>query len=124
MNPRITPQQLVRIVAVGLIVLAVLLAIIHSRRAEDAGLLAPLEPQVAQSLATELERCRTIAPDETAVLDSCRRVWSENRRRFLAPAKSRSNPSLELDPNAPTATAKIQDRVLPKEFERQQGEAR
>lgn len=124
MNPRITPQQLARIVAVGLIVLAVLVAIIHSRRAEDAGLLAPLEPQVAQSLAAELQRCRTVAPEETAVLESCHRVWGENRRRFLAPAKSGSNSSLELDPNAPTAPAKIQDRVLPKEVERSQGEAR
>ena len=124
MNPRITPQQLARIVAVGLIVLAVLVAIIHSRRAEDAGLLASLEPQVAQSLATELQRCRTVAPEETAVLESCRRVWSENRRRFLAPAKSPSNSSLELDPDAPTPPAKIQDRFLPKEVERQQGEAR
>ena len=39
----ITPQQFTRIAAVGLVVLIAVVAVIHSRRGEDAGVLAPLE---------------------------------------------------------------------------------
>jgi conjugative transfer region protein TrbK len=45
-------------------------------------------PAVNDPLAADLARCRDITAQQLAADDTCRRVWAENRRRFLAPAKS------------------------------------
>jgi conjugative transfer region protein TrbK len=113
MTMHITPQQLVRIAAVGFVVLAATLAVTYSRRGEDAGVIAPFEHERADSLAKELARCRTITPDETVALDNCRHAWAENRKHFFAPAKSTQTQA--PTPSAAIAPAKSQDRVTPVE---------
>lgn len=119
MTRHITPQQLVRIAAVCFVVFAAAVALTHSRRGEDAGIVVPFEREQADALATELARCRTVTPDETAALDNCRRAWAENRKHFFAPAKSTE--AQAPAPSAAAAPAKTQDRVTPVEA---QSEAR
>ena len=121
--PHLTPRQLTRIAAVGLVVLIVALTIVRSRHSEQAVVLAPLEHRDAETLVEELARCRTITSDEIAALDACRRTWAENRRQFFGSAISPRSPT---DPilKAPAAPVKNQDRVVPPEVGPQQGEAR
>jgi conjugative transfer region protein TrbK len=123
MMPRLTPRQFARIAAVGFVVLIVALTIVRSRHSEQAVVPAPLEHGDAATLAQELARCRTIAADETAALEICRRAWAENRRQFFGSARLPQSP---IDPvlSEPAAPVKNQDRVLPREVEHQQGEAR
>jgi conjugative transfer region protein TrbK len=123
MMPYLTPRQLARIAAVGLVVLIVTLTIVRSRHSEQAVVLAPPEPGDAQALAQELARCRTITSDEAAALETCRRAWAENRRQFFGATRPPQSPIAPIL-NAPAAPAKNQDRVLPREVEPQQGEAR
>jgi conjugative transfer region protein TrbK len=123
MMPHLTPHQLARIAAVGLVVLIVALTIARSRHSEPAVVLAPLEHGDAEALVQELARCRTITSDEAAALETCRRAWAENRRRFFGSVRLPQSP---IDPalSAPATSVKNQDRVLPREVEPQQGEAR
>jgi conjugative transfer region protein TrbK len=123
MMPHLTPSQLVRIAAVSLVVLIVALTIVRSRHSEPAVVLAPLEHGDADALVRELTRCRTITSDETAALESCRRVWAENRRQFFGSATSPQSPIVSVL-NAPVAPVKNQDRVLPRAAEPQKSEAR
>ena len=62
----------------------------------------------SESLKADLERCRAITPEQTVAIENCRRVWGENRQRFLAPAGPPKN----------------ENRIAPKDFEQQQGESR
>jgi conjugative transfer region protein TrbK len=123
MMPHLTPRQLARIAAVGLVVLVVALTVVRSRHSEPAVVLAPFEHGDAEALVHDLARCRTITSDETAALETCRRAWAENRRQFFGSARLLQSP---IDPtlSAPAAPVKSQDRVLPREVEPQQGEAR
>ena len=123
MMPHLTPRQFARIAAVGLVVLIVALTIARSRHSERPLVPAPLEHRDAEALVQELARCRTITSDEAAVLETCRRVWAENRRQFFGAGRP---PQSSIDPVliAPAAPVKNQDRVVPREVEPQQGEAR
>ena len=115
MAENITPQQWVRIAAVGFVVLAAAVAVIHNRRGEDVGIMVPLEREQADALETELARCRTITPDETVVLGNCRRAWAANRKHFFAPAKSTQTQA--PTPGAAAGSAKSHDRVTPVEVQ-------
>jgi conjugative transfer region protein TrbK len=119
----LTPRQFARIAAVGLVVLIVALTIVRSRHSEQAVVLAPLDHGDASAVVQELARCRTITSDETTALETCQRAWAENRRQFFGSARL---PQSSIDPvlNAPAAPVKSQDRVLPRDVEPQQGEAR
>lgn len=120
MMPHLIPRQLTRIAAVGLVMFIVALTIVRSRLGEQAVVLAPLEHHDAKTLVEELARCRTITSDETAAVEACRRVWAESRHQFFGTARPPQSP---IDPG-PAARVKSQDRVLPREVEHQQGEAR
>lgn len=115
MTEHITPQQWVRIAAVGFVVFAATVAVIHNRRGEDAGIIVPFEREQADALATELARCRTITPDETDVLENCRRAWASNRKHFFTPAKSTQTQASTS--SAAAGPAKSQDRVTPVEVQ-------
>jgi conjugative transfer region protein TrbK len=115
MTRHITPLQFVRIAAVGFVVFAATVAVIHSRRGEDAGIIVPFEREQVDALVTELARCRTITPDETVALEDCRRAWAANRKHFFAPAKSMQTQA--QPPSAAAGPAKSQDRVMPVEVQ-------
>jgi conjugative transfer region protein TrbK len=44
--------------------------------------------QASDPVAAELERCRTVTSEQAADIQECRRIWTENRRRFLGQRKA------------------------------------
>lgn len=112
MKPYLTPRQFTWVAAVAFVVLAGAVAVIQSRQGEDAGILSSLGSGEADALAVELARCRTIAPDDMAALESCRRTWAENRQRFFISTKSPQPPVAPV-PNPSTEPVKSQDRFTP-----------
>jgi len=112
MNASLTSQQFLRIAAVIFVALAAAVAVIQSRRGEDAAVLTPLAQGEADALVGELARCRTITSDDTARLDACRRIWAENRQHFFASTKPPQSPVASA-PNASSEHVKSEDRVPP-----------
>jgi len=112
MNASLTAQQFLRIAAVIFVALATAAAVIQSQRGEEAAVLMPLGQGEADTLVSELARCRTVTPNDTAVLESCRRIWAENRQHFFLSAKSPQLPTA-LAPDAPAVPVKGQDQVPP-----------
>ncbi len=123
MSRYLTPGHFVRIAAAGFIVLIAAWAVIRSQHGEDPGINTPLGREEADALALELARCRTITSEQSISLESCRRVWAENRRQFFRPTKTLPA-SIEPRPTAATGLEKIQDRFSPVEAEHQQNEVR
>ena len=121
MNPYLTSRQLARVAAIIFVVVAITVAVVQSRRSEDATVLTPLERGEADALVSELARCRTITADDTAVLESCRRIWAENRQHFFLSTKSPPSPAAPA-PDAPAVAVKGQDRAPPNGVD--QGRAR
>ena len=121
MKPYLTSRQFAwaAVIAFGVLIAAV--AVIQSRRSEDAAVLTPLGHGEADVLVSELARCRTITPDDAAVLDTCRRIWAENRQHFFVSTRSARFPAPPV-PNEPGAPMKNQERVPPHEVD--QGRAR
>lgn len=115
MSSYLTPRQFARIAAVGLAVAIVALAIIRGRRADDASVLTPSGHGQADAPVAELARCRTVNPNEAALLETCRRAWAENRGQFFGPARP-----LKSSPNT-AAAAKGRDLLSPSEVGHQQG---
>lgn len=123
MRQYLSPRQYLRMAAASFIVLIFLLAIIQSRRGNDAGIMAPLGHREADALPVELARCRAVTLEQTVSLETCRRLWAENRRQFFTPTKAPPS-AVEPLPNSATASGKIQDRLLPDAAERQDSEVR
>ena len=123
MRQYLSPRQYLRMAAASFVVLIFLLAIIQSRRGNDAGIMAPLGHREADALPVELARCGAVTLEQTVSLETCRRLWAENRRQFFTPTKA-PPPAVEPLPNSATASGKIQDRLLPDAAERQDGEVR
>jgi conjugative transfer region protein TrbK len=117
MSQLVTPRQIARTAALGFVALA----ITHSWRGEDVSMVAPLEREQADALATELVRCRTVTSDDAVSLESCRRVWTEKRRQFFRPTKTPTAPA-EPFPAAAPGLGKVQDRASPAEAEHRQRE--
>jgi conjugative transfer region protein TrbK len=110
MNTSLTSQQFLRIAAIIFVALAAAVALIQSQRGEDAAVLMPLGRGEPDAHASELARCRTITPDDTAVLESCRRIWAENRQHFFLSTKPPQLPAA-LTSGALAVPVKGQDRV-------------
>jgi len=123
MSQYLSPRQFLRIAAVGFVILIVVLAVVQSRRSNDVGINAPFGHGKADALVPELARCRAVTLDQTASLETCRRLWAENRRQFFTPTKAPLS-AVESLPNSATALGKIQDRFSPDAAERQDGEVR
>jgi conjugative transfer region protein TrbK len=115
MSSYLTSQQLLRIAAVAFVMLAAAVAVIQSRRGEDAAVPTPMERGEADALVGELARCRTVTSEDTAGLNACRRIWAETRQHFFS-AKSPQLPN-RAAPNAPAGLTKSQDQVPPYEVD-------
>jgi conjugative transfer region protein TrbK len=50
-------------------------------------------PQTTGTLAPSLARCQAVKPEQTETYDYCRRIWAENRRRFLGRKGSATAPA-------------------------------
>ena len=112
MKPYPTFRRFAWAAAIAFGVLIVAAALIQGRRSEDSPVLTPLGHGQADALVSELARCRTITPDDTAVLEACRRIWAENRQHFFLSTKSPQLPAA-LVSGAPAMPAKGQDQVPP-----------
>ncbi len=53
----------------------------------------------------ELERCRTVAPEQYASDDACRRAWAEQRRHFFGLDQKRSEPTITSAPTSPSQSS-------------------
>jgi conjugative transfer region protein TrbK len=109
MSSYLTSQQFWRVAAVAIVALAAVLTVIQSRRGREAAALAPLEHGEADALVSELARCRTITSDDAVVLESCRRIWAENRQHFFVSTKSPQLPTSA--PNVSAGPVKSNDQV-------------
>ena len=118
MGSYLISQQFVRVAAVVFVTLAAAIAVIQSRRGEDATVVAPMGAGEADAVVRELARCRTIAPDDAAGLDACRRIWAENRQRFF----TTKLPQLPAAPAPNTPGVIMKNQHPPHEVE--QGRAR
>jgi len=116
MTPYLTSQQFLRVAAVVFVMLIAAVAVIQSRRGEDAAVLASVERGEADSLVDELPRCRTVTSDDTAGLDACHRIWAEKRQHFFVSTES---PQLPAPPaaNGSAGLVKSQGRVPPVEVD-------
>jgi len=112
MTPYPTFRRFAWAAAIAFGVLIAGVAVIQSRRSEDAAVLTPLGHGEADALVSEIARCRTITSDDTAVLEACRRIWAENRQHFFASTKS-PQPTTASAPNASARPVKSQDRAQP-----------
>jgi conjugative transfer region protein TrbK len=108
MKPYLTSRQLARVAAIIFVVLAITVAVVQSRRNQDAAVLTPFERGDADALVVELARCRAVTPDDTPVLEACRRIWAENRQHFFLSTKS--SPPAAPAPDAPAEPIKNQAR--------------
>ncbi|MBH5370512.1 putative entry exclusion protein TrbK-alt [Bradyrhizobium glycinis] len=68
--------------AVSIVVFVVAACTIQLRGGQDASS-PPKAEQTADVDRSDLARCSTITPEETAAYQHCQRVWAENRRRFF-----------------------------------------
>jgi conjugative transfer region protein TrbK len=116
MSSYLIPEKVLRVAAVVFVMLTAAVAVIQSRRGEDAAALAPMERGETDALGSEFARCRSITPDDTAGLDACRRIWAKNRQRFFVSTRSPQLPAPPA-PNAPAGLVKNQERVPPLEVD-------
>lgn len=93
-------RTLARLGALVLLVVAVMAAAFELRR-DGAPKIAVTDTGRPESdpFATELLRCRDLGAAAANDL-SCRKVWAENRRRFLGPS---ARPPASAAPDAPLA---------------------
>jgi len=113
MRTYVTSQRFLRAAAVVFVMLAVAAALVESRRGENAAVLTRLEPDEADALVHELSRCRVVTFDDAPVLETCRRLWAENRRHFFVSTKS---PNVS-DLPASTEVTKSQERFPQREVD-------
>jgi conjugative transfer region protein TrbK len=112
MKPYLMLWQFARVVAVVVVALVVALALIHSRRSEETLVLPPLAHGKADVPVSELARCRSVAPGDVEVLESCRRIWAEIRQHFFASSTS-SQQTAGVASHAMTFSGKRVDYVAP-----------
>ena len=79
------PQILLRAVAVITLIAAALAAAVQLDR-ESASERSAGSPPTDDPLRAELERCRTITPEDLATDAACQAAWAKNRRRFFTPS--------------------------------------
>jgi conjugative transfer region protein TrbK len=113
MRTYVTSQRFLRAAAVVFAMLAVAAALVESRRGQDSAVLTSLEPDEADALVHELLRCRAVTFDDTPVLETCRRLWAENRRHFFVATKSANVSDLP----ASTGATKSQERIPQQEVD-------
>jgi conjugative transfer region protein TrbK len=102
MSSRFGFGRLPVIAAAMAVVLSVAACAIELRRGEDQASTAPPPSQSADPLKTKLEQCRTVTPDQAGALDECRRLWSENRSRFLGRSNTEATESSSGAGNGPS----------------------
>lgn len=104
-------------VSVGVLVVAACTSQLRGR--EDA-CSPPKSEQTTDVESSDLARCRTVTPEETAAYQHCQQVWAENRRHFFgrkegAAASHRPDPVAGLTPAPKDQSRMLQGYVAPPE---------
>lgn len=99
-------------VSVGVMVVA---ACTIQLRGEDDASSPPKAEQSTGVDHSDLARCRTVAPEETASYQHCQHVWAENRRRFFG-RKDGAVASFRPDPVAGLTPAPKDQSRLPRGY--------
>lgn len=99
--------------AVSAGVLVVAACTIQLRGGEDASSPSKAE-QTTDVDHSDLTRCRTVTPEETAAYQHCQQVWIENRRRFFG--KDGAAASHRPDPVAGLRAAPKDQSRLPQGY--------
>jgi conjugative transfer region protein TrbK len=102
-----TMWAVLRFAIITCIAALAIIAIGEALRTDDRDYLTPLTAKSEDPFAADLARCRDITAEQLASDDTCRRVWRENRRRFLAPTApaartSNTPPEAHQSPNSMT----------------------
>ena len=92
-------------VAITIILLATAGVSVFSVREYSAGLSSLIAAQDRSADDRELERCRTITPEQYASDDACRRTSAEQRQRFFGPDQHRSKASTTNVPTSPSQSS-------------------
>src|SRR5258705_12187583 len=98
MNARSRLDRLSIVAGVAVMVLVVAACSIKLRDNEDQASSASPASEDPNPLADELARCRSVTPEQTDALEACRRIWAEQRGRFLGQSKP-ATPSTRTNPN-------------------------
>ena len=92
-------RRLLFVVTVAVVPAFVAACAIQLRGDDNSALGASPVTQLRDPVAAELERCRTVSSEQVADIQECRRVWAENRRRFLGQRKAPAAPSGDAQPS-------------------------
>ena len=87
MTARSQFNRLSTFAGVATMVLVVAACAVKLRDAEQASSASPASED-PNPQAAELARCRAVTPEQKDALEECRRVWAEQRRRFLRQSKT------------------------------------
>ncbi|MCK1742057.1 putative entry exclusion protein TrbK-alt [Bradyrhizobium sp. 139] len=79
---KIRPERLPLVAAVALILVVVAACAIRLRGDESIPRVSGLAPK-AGAAAAKLDRCRTVTEEQKESLLECRKIWAEQRSRFL-----------------------------------------
>jgi conjugative transfer region protein TrbK len=73
---------------------------IQLRGDDDSAVVASSLTQLRDPVTAELARCQTITLEQVTDIQECRRVWAENRRRFLGKRKAPAASSVDVQPSS------------------------
>lgn len=80
----ISPFSRLALILLGaILLLSIGACTVQLRPTEETTSTSSAASQVYDPVAAKLTHCRTVTADQTTALDECRRIWMENRRRFL-----------------------------------------
>lgn len=79
--------SLARFAAVVIVLVIAIIAIGEAKRTDEARHTGTPATTTADPLAADLARCRNITAEQLSAVNTCRRVWAENRKRFFTPNK-------------------------------------
>jgi conjugative transfer region protein TrbK len=99
------------IISIGAIVALLAVVVLDIRSLSDESVSNPVSLATAHpvdALSRELERCRTITPEQLGSDEACQRAWAKNRRHFFALDHDLAKPlakSTPTSPSQPSATS-------------------
>ncbi|WP_407168544.1 putative entry exclusion protein TrbK-alt [Bradyrhizobium sp. ORS 111] len=79
-------------------------------RGGDGSPPTPKAEQTTDATSSDLARCRSVTPEETAGFRHCKRVWDQNRRRFFG-RKDSATASGHDDSTSSIPVPKDQSRI-------------
>jgi conjugative transfer region protein TrbK len=76
-------KRLPVIMIVGVTLLVITACTIRLREQGNEATASAAIPEKPDALGADLVRCRSLTSDQAPAYEQCRKIWAENRRRFL-----------------------------------------